>query len=288
MNLRAPPLPNPLPQGERGLKPLSPCGRGFGERGKRAAGACFGALLLTLALPAHAEPAFARLYKQQFGYTPSCNACHKDGGGTPNNAYGQQFKDAGESLAAFAKIAALDADGDGARNADEAAAKANPGDAKSTPASKGEWLDTASLIPREVQALFPGVREYLPRDAVLTDADLARAKALGAVLAKADENTIYIPLTDKKPAGTALIFPAEYQGKLFFLLLATDRQLKVTVVQPLNTTHVPAAAKSAVYASFKGLAVDQLPAAGGQGVDAAITAAVKKAGTLLYVRLKNA
>ena len=76
--------------------------------------------------------------------------------------------------------------------------------------------------------------------------------------------------------------------KLFFLLLATDRQLKVTVVQPLNTTHVPAAAKSAVYASFKGLAVDQLPAAGGQGVDAAITAAVKKAGTLLYVRLKNA
>lgn len=245
-------------------------------------------LIALLALPAQAEPAFARLYKQQYGYAPSCNACHKDGGGTPVNAFGQQFKDGGETLASFGKIAALDADGDGAKNGDEAAAKSNPGDAKSTPAAKGAWLDTASLIPREVQALFPGVREYLPRDAVLTDADIARAKALGATLAKADENTIYVPLTDKKPAGTALIFPAEYQGKLFFLLLATDRQLKVTAVQPLNTAHVPAAAQSAVYAGFKGVAVDQLPTASGSGLDAAITAAVKKAGTLLYVRLKNA
>lgn len=245
-------------------------------------------LALCLALPVRAEPAFARLYKQQYGYAPSCNACHKDGGGTPINGYGQQFKDGGGALASFAKIAALDGDGDGSKNGDEAVAKANPGDAKSTPAAKGEWLDTASLIPREVQALFPGVREYLPRDAVLTDADIARAKALGAVLAKADENTIYIPLVDKKPAGTALIFPAEYQGKLFFLLLATDRQLKVTAVQALNSAQVPAAASSKAYAGFKGIAVDQLPASGGSGVDAAITAAVKKAGTLLYVRLKNA
>src|SRR5579885_2887117 len=60
-----------------------------------------------------AEPAFARLYKQQYGYPPSCNACHKDGGGTPLNPYGQQFKDAGMNAAAFDKIARNDADGDG-------------------------------------------------------------------------------------------------------------------------------------------------------------------------------
>jgi hypothetical protein len=185
-------------------------------------------------------------------------------------------------------VCSSDLDGDGAKNADEAAAKANPGDAKSTPAAKGDWLDTMSLIPREVQALFPGVREYLPRDAVLTDADIARAKTLGATLAKADENTIYIPLVDKKPAGTALIFPASFKGKEFFLLLATDRQLNVTAVQPLNTLHVPEAAKSPAYASFKGVAVDKLPAASGAGLEAAICEAVKKAGTLLYVRLKNA
>ncbi|MFP5357154.1 MAG: hypothetical protein ACLGHI_01710, partial [Gammaproteobacteria bacterium] len=60
---------------------------------------------LLASVPAAAEPAFARLYQQEFGYTPSCNACHKDGGGTPVNAYGQQFKDAGMNRAAWAQIA---------------------------------------------------------------------------------------------------------------------------------------------------------------------------------------
>ena len=237
---------------------------------------------------ASAEPAFARLYKQQYGYTPSCNACHKDGGGTPVNAYGQQFKEAGLTLAAFAKIATLDGDGDGASNETEAKAKSNPGSAASTPANKGDWLDTASLIPREVQAAFPGVRAYLPRDAMLTDADITRAATLGATLTRQDENTIYVPLENQRPVGTALIFPAQHQGKTFFLLLVTDRQLNVTQVSPLNTAHVPAAAKSKVYERFKGVAVDQLPKASGNDLDAAITAAVKKAGALLYVRLKNA
>lgn len=246
-------------------------------------------LLLVLAFPqAQAEPAFARMYKAEYGYAPSCNACHKDGGGTPLNAYGQQFKTAGMNAGSFAKIAGNDADGDGAANGAEAQARANPGNRSSTPASKGDWLDTASLIPREVQAAFPGVREYLPRDAILTEADIARAKALGAVLGKADENTIYVPLQDKRPAGTALIFPAEFKGKTFFLLLVTDRQLKVTQVRAMNSSQVPAAAQSKVYAKFSGVAVDQLPAAAGSDLDAAITAAVKKAGTLLYVRLKNA
>lgn len=243
---------------------------------------------LMLSPAAHAEPAFARLYKQQYGYPPSCNACHKDGGGTPVNGYGQQFKDAGMTVAAFGKIAALDGDGDGAANGDEATAKANPGSTHSTPANKGDWLDTASLIPREVQALFPGTRAYLPKDALLTDADIARAKALGAELTRQDENTIYIPLQDQRPAGTAIIFPAEFRKKAFFLVLATDRQLKVTAVRPLNTAHVPEAAKSAVYSTFKGVALDQLPVAKGDGVDASITAAVKKAGTLVFVRLKSA
>jgi hypothetical protein len=247
------------------------------------------ALLLILASArAGAEPAFARLYKAEFGYPPSCNACHKDGGGTPLNLYGQQFKDAGMNAAAFAKIAALDGDGDGALNGAEAKARANPGSKSSTPASTGAWLDTASLIPREVQAAFPGVREYLPRDAVLTDADIARAKALGALLSKQDENTIYVPLQDKRPAGTAIIFPVHYQKKDFFLLMTTDRQLRVNSVAPLQTLNLPAAAKGAGYAAYKGIAVDQLPSASGSGIDAAIGEAVKKAGTLLYVRLKNA
>lgn len=244
--------------------------------------------LLLVAAHAHAEPGFARLYKQQFGYAPSCNACHKDGGGTPLNGYGQQFKDAGMNAAAFARIAKTDGDDDGAANDDEAKARSNPGAKSSTPAAKGDWLDTASLIPREVQAQFPGIKEYLPRDAVLTDADIQRAKALGAELSKRDENTIYIPLQDKKPVGTAIIFGARYQDKDFFLLLTTDRQLNVTAVKPMNTLQVTPAAKSKAYDGFKGIALDKLPAAQGGDLDGAITAAVKKAGTLVYVRLKNA
>jgi hypothetical protein len=237
--------------------------------------------------PAQAEPGFARLYQQQYGYAPACHACHKDGGGTPVNAYGQQFKDAGKSLAAFARIAAADADGDGASNEAEAKAKANPGSKASTPQAAGAWLDSAALIPREVQQAFPGVRTWLPRDAFLTDGDLARARTLGAELSKADENTIYIPVENQKPAGTAIIFPARWRDRDFFLLMATDRQLRVTQVRPLPAARVPEAAKSRVYASFKGVAVDALPAGQGDTLDAAITRAVKKAGTLLYVRLKS-
>ena len=248
----------------------------------------FAGMTLVVCGPLHAEPGFARLYKQQYGYAPSCHACHKDGGGTPINAYGQQYKDAGKSLAAFAKIGGLDADGDGSNNDAEAKAKANPGQKSSTPGAPGPWLDTASLIPKEVQDAFPGIRAYLPKDALLTEADLARAKALGAELSKADENTIYIPVENQKPAGTALIFPARHRGQDFFLLLATDRQLRVTQVRPLHASKVPEAAKSKVYDTFKGVAVNELPAGQGESLDAAITRAVKKAGTLLYVRLKSA
>lgn len=234
-----------------------------------------------------AEPAFARLYKQQYGYAPSCNVCHKDGGGTPVNAYGQQYKDAGMTLAAFDKIAALDGDGDGIANDIESRAKSNPGDARSTPDNKGNWLDTASLIPREVQDAFPGVRAYLPRDAVLSPADIERAAAMGAQLTRDDDNTIYVPLENQRPAGTALIFPVQHDGRVFFLLMTTDRQLNITNIVPLNSKHVPAAARRDLYAAYTGVALDQLPPAQGEGLAADIARAVKNAGTLVYVRLKG-
>ncbi len=247
-----------------------------------------GMTLLMVCAAAQAQPVFALMYKQQFGYAPSCNACHKDGGGTALNPYGEAFKKAGKDLAAFKAIDKQDADGDGFANADEAIAKANPGVKTSTPKAPGDWLDALSLIPKEVQARFPGVKTWLPKDALLSDADVARAATLGATLSKADDNTIYIPLADQRPSGTALIFAAEYQGKPFYLLLTTDRALTVASVEPMNTRQVPDAAKSKVYATFKGVPVDKLPAATGSDLDAVITAAVKKAGTLLFVRLKNA
>lgn len=236
---------------------------------------------------AWAEPSFARMYKGAYGYTPSCDACHKDGGGTPLNTYGEQFKDAGMKPASFAQIGKLDADGDGANNAEEAAAKANPGSSNSTPQNKGQWLDTANLIPREVQKLFPGIRSYLPKDAILTESEISRARGLGATLSKDDENTIYIPVKDKKAAGTAIIVPAVHQGKQFFLVITTDPKLTITNIEPFNTKHVPAAEDSAVYGKLIGTAVKDLPSGDTSSLEGAITDSVKRAGTLLYVRLKK-
>ncbi|HRH92364.1 MAG TPA: hypothetical protein PLW01_10655 [Agitococcus sp.] len=244
--------------------------------------------LLITSVNSYAMPAFARYYKQQYGYMPSCHACHSEGGGTPLNNYGKAFKDNGKSVAALAKIANLDSDGDGSANGVEAQAKANPADKNSTPAKAGTWLDLASLIPKEVQALFPAIRSWLPKDAVLTPADIATAKTMGATLSAADENTIYIPVENQRPAGTALIFPAQYQGKTFFLLMATDKQLKITQVKVMNAKEVPAAKSSAVYGKLVGVAAQSVPAPSTKDLDAAITQAVKNAGVLLYVRLKGA
>lgn len=243
---------------------------------------------LMMPLPAAAMPAYARLFKQEYGYMPSCNACHSDGGGSSLNSYGKAFKQAGKNAAAFTKIGTLDSDGDGYANALEATAKANPGSKLSTPAKPGDWLDMASLIPREVKALFPAVRTWLPKDALLTAADIATAEKMGVKLSKADENTIYIPLENQRPIGTALIFPATYQGKTFFLLMATDRQLNVSSVQVLHADAVPAAKASLIYATFKGNAVNKLPAVKGQTLDSAIATAVQQAGALLFIRLKGA
>ena len=244
--------------------------------------------LLLQTIPAQAMPAYARLYKQQYGYMPSCHACHTEGGGTPVNHFGKAFKENGKNAAALSKIAALDSDGDGFTNAIEAQAKANSGDKSSTPSKAGGWLDLASLIPKEVQALFPTIRSWLPKDATLTSADIAAAKAMGATLSMADENTIYIPVENQRPAGTALIFPAVFQGKTFFLLMTTDKQLKISKIQVMNAKNVPTAKTSKAYARLVGVAAQSVPAATGTDIDAAITQAVKNAGALLYLRLKGA
>lgn len=241
-----------------------------------------------LPLTASAMPTLARAYKAEFGYMPNCNACHSDGGGSVLNNYGKAFKAAGKNPAAFARISGQDSDADGFSNAAETAAKANPGSKLSTPAKPGEWLDMASLIPREVRVRFPKVRSWLPKDALLTPADIAAAKALGAMLKASDENTIYIPLENQRPVGTALIFPANFQGKTFFLLMATDRQLKISSVSVLHADAVPAAKGSKVYPSFVGQSLQTLPAANASTLDGAIAVAVKQASALLYVRLKGA
>ena len=54
---------------------------------------------LLISTQVFAEHGFARLYKGQYGFMPSCNACHVDGGGSPMNSYGKAFEQAKAAVA---------------------------------------------------------------------------------------------------------------------------------------------------------------------------------------------
>ncbi len=247
--------------------------------------AIFGAALLSLlSTPAVAEPIFARQYKAEFGYQPSCDACHKDGGGSPNNAYGEQFKNAGNNRAAFAAIAKLDGDSDGFSNAEEANAKANPGDANSTPKNRGPWLSTANLIPKSVQESFPGITLYKPMDAIYTDSETKRAAALSVAISEADETTIYLPVDAGRPVGTAIIVPGKFGNDNFYLLVATDRSLNVTRVAPVKGEKL---LTDIDLTAFNGKGAENLPVGGSDSLPNAVAATVKKAAAMLLVRLKK-
>lgn len=232
-----------------------------------------------------AEPANARAFKGQFAYLPGCNACHQDGGGSPLNAYGKQFQEAGASLASFAKIADADADGDGASNAEEAQARANPGDAKSTPQQPGAWLDLGNLIPREVQQAFPQVRQYKPIDAILTDREHDRARAWGVDLTAEEDNTIYVPVQERKPIGTAVIIKGMAAEEAFYLLVTTDRQLALSGIQPIAGDVLPPAG-DALYQQWRGVTAAAFANKPATGPDGAVAEAVHRALALIEARLK--
>lgn len=233
-------------------------------------------------------PSFARQFKHQYGYIPSCHACHKEGGGTPLNGYGQDFKKHGKNIAAFAAIAKLDSDQDSFNNALEASQKSNPGNIKSTPSEPGEWLDLSSIIPKVVQKLFPDASAWKPLDAVLTDGDISRASNMGVSLSAEDENTIYIPVANRRPIGTALIFPAKHQNNTFFLLMTTDRDLNISKVTPLDTEHSPEKIQPSILEAFIGTPLHAINIQQSNALASDISLAVKKAGVLVYIRLKGA
>lgn len=241
---------------------------------------------LALASAAGAEPSFARMYKESYGYEPSCNACHSEGGGSPLNAYGEALKKAGVNPGGLKAIEPLDSDGDKSANAVEIKARSNPGSASSTPDNKGNWLDPANLIPVEVQKLFPGIKSYKPIDAILTDREIERARGLGVTLGKEDETTIYVPFDGQKAAGAAIIVPTTYESKPLFLVVAMDRELNLKGFAPIGASKIPPATESKVASSLVGKSARALPApAHTDSIDDAVTAGVKKAATILYVRL---
>ncbi|MEN8819748.1 MAG: hypothetical protein ABF271_01435 [Abyssibacter sp.] len=124
-------------------------------------------------------------------------------------------------------------------------------------------------------------------DAIFTDKEIARAAQRGVVLTADDENTIYVPVQDRRPIGTAIIVPGQYEGQQFFVVVSTDRQLVITDIQAIDAGPLDAARDDQLYAAFRGQSVEAVQAAANaEGLASAAQRAVLRAATMLQVRLK--
>lgn len=245
--------------------------------------------IATLALAgstqALAEPSFARMYKADSGYIPSCNACHTDGGGSPLNKYGMAWDEAGQNEAAFAAIAELDSDSDGVNNKAEQIAKSNPGDRSSLPGDPGGWLSPLALIPKPIRQHFAGVKAYKPMETLLTEADIAKAKKIGVTLTEDDDTVIYLPLENRRPIGMSVIVPVSFGKKRGHLMVVAGRKLEVAHVEAVS---VPEGVSLTKLDRFNGTFAPKVEApATVDSWDDAVARSVKKAGTLIFVRLKR-
>ncbi|MFQ5681516.1 MAG: hypothetical protein ACE5GG_05675 [Candidatus Omnitrophota bacterium] len=107
-------------------------------------------------------PAYKRLFKGKYRWTPSCALCHSQGGGSSLNGFGKDFKRAGMSINSFSRIEGNDSDKDGSANLAEIEARANPGDSGSRPDNPGDWLARTgkAYIPRDELKLFFPQADY--------------------------------------------------------------------------------------------------------------------------------
>jgi len=125
----------------------------------------------------------------------TCLLCHASYGGSELTPYGQDFQRYGATPATFKAIERLDSDGDGALNLGEIAAKANPGDARSTPASPGSWLkniEESALPIEQLEKLFPGVKTFSALEGALSNKQIQQAESLlGSPLSQEDAVPVF-------------------------------------------------------------------------------------------------
>jgi hypothetical protein len=132
---------------------------------------------------------FRTLYQNRAGYKTNCAACHQpqDRRLTP---YGREFFRLGYNASALEALDVMDPDQDSASSQREIAARANPGDARSTPEHPGDWL--ASLEPSQppsklLSDLFGNNVDYEIKESVLPPAQAMEAEHfLGDKLPDAD------------------------------------------------------------------------------------------------------
>lgn len=168
-----------------------------------------------------ALPPYALLFKAKYDYKPNCTMCH-DRDTWDNTEFGKLFRKYGRNLEAFSKIEPLDPDRDGFSSWEEIKAKANPGDARSTPDRLGQWLRKLILIQppkRHLLALFPQSVRYRFTDGTLTEEGRQKVeKRLHQKLRDEDLYPAYfIALSEQKTLGYALYSSTPGLEPCFFL-----------------------------------------------------------------------
>lgn len=213
-------------------------------------------LMLTLSASVWALPSSSRLFQAKYGFRAACDGCHRDGGGSPLNEYGDAFKKAGRDANAFAKLENDDSDKDGESNIVEIKAKSNPGSGKSTSKTPGDWLAKSDeiFIPKDdLKKLLPDIEEYKTLEGKLSDEQVAKAKDKGVTLMDDDTvPTFYFPVKDNVRQGVVQIVPVNYNGKQLNLGVFVGKDGKIVKVIPLKTKELPEAEKLGVYKTLEG------------------------------------
>lgn len=221
--------------------------------------------------PALAYPVHARFAKIVYGKTVPCAMCHGGRGGTERNAYGDEWRNFGETLEGFKKIEHLDSDGDGASNAEEISVNSNPGSKRSTPARPGRYaaVAPAAQIPGEQLRLVMGrVDEIQAAEPDLNPKQIALIENRTNYKLQLFDRypTVYFGVEQGKKTSLALFSQVYIRGKYISLLtgVGLDEKVKSVIIFRSDEDE-----ETAAYTPFlkclQGHSRDTLPKSGEKG-----------------------
>lgn len=236
------------------------------------------ALLAGLACQVAAMPPYQRMFQAKYKYKANCVMCH-DRDSWELTRYGKGFSKNGRGFAAFAALEAQDADEDGVPSGAEIAAKANPGDPRSTPDRLGDWLK--NLLPpqpprKHLNALFPGWDRAVAREQELSPDRRKRIEGwIGRALRDEELYPVFFRLfKGDEPLGAALYASAAAPHSCYFLAgysaPAEGRAIRVVGLRMMDCG--PKALKASAFLNdFRGAAEEdlaRLPVPGGAAAPA--------------------
>jgi len=169
------------------------------------------------------------LFTEAYGSSTSCQLCHGYEGNTERNAYGEAWRERGETVAAFRAIEDLDSDEDGATNLAEIEADSNPGDVQSTPdAPGGRWAHSKEqmFVPLEqLELVFDDMSRIEAAEVELDDAQVASIEeAVGAELTLEDRlPTFYFNVVGERRDEVAVFHHLRDRRGKYALLTSVAR-----------------------------------------------------------------